>query len=69
MLITRIERIPSIEPIQRITWMKRVKRINNRIKSADIKRVAEIRDTRLGKYIDVTVEGPIHEKNSYCYWA
>ena len=69
MMVTRIDRIYPIEPVQRITRIKRVKGLDNRIKSGDIKKFAEIKDERLGKYVDITIDGPIVEKNSYCYWV
>jgi hypothetical protein len=58
MKISRVERISSIAPIQRITPVKRVKRIK--------KKITEIRDERMGKYVDISVEGPITgNENSY----
>jgi len=61
MKISRIERISPIKPIQRITRVKRVKRIE--------KKIIEIRDERIGKYVDITVEGPITGNEvSYIYW-
>jgi len=69
MMVKRIERVYAIEPVQRITGLKRVKRLDNRYKSGDAKKFAEIKDERVGKYVDITVEGPIYEKYSYSYWV
>jgi len=68
MMINRIDGAYPVEPVHRITRKKRVKHADNLIKSEAVKTYAEIKDERLGKYVDITIDGPIFEKNKYSYW-